>query len=165
MERRFIRFFAALLVLAIAAPVMADDLFIYPKEGQSKDKQEQDEFACYKWAKEQTGYDPSNPGASAPPTNAPAKESEGPGVIGGAAGGAIGGAVVGAIAGDAGKGAAIGAAGGGLMGGMKKRGAKNRNAKADRDANKQRDTAASKKRSEYDRARGACLEARGYTVK
>jgi len=32
----------------------ASNVFVYPKNGQSKDQQEQDQFACYKWAKEQT---------------------------------------------------------------------------------------------------------------
>ena len=35
------------------------DVFVYPSKGQTKDQQEQDEFACYKWGKEQTGFDPT----------------------------------------------------------------------------------------------------------
>jgi hypothetical protein len=33
---------------ALAGP----DIFVYPSKGQSKKQQEQDEFSCYKWAKE-----------------------------------------------------------------------------------------------------------------
>jgi hypothetical protein len=43
-------------------------MFIYPLEGQRPDKQEMDEFSCYKWAKDQTGFDPSQPVAT---TSAP----------------------------------------------------------------------------------------------
>src|SRR6478672_9358833 len=37
------------------------DVFVYPSKGQTKEQQEQDEFSCYKWAKEQTGFDPTQP--------------------------------------------------------------------------------------------------------
>ena len=46
------------------------EMFIYPKEGQSKEKQEMDEFQCHKWAIEQTGFDPMNP------KQAPAPQSQ-----------------------------------------------------------------------------------------
>lgn len=89
-------------------------MFIYPLQGQSPDKQEFDQFTCYKWAKEQTGFDPNQQVAATP---AP-KHRRG-GMLGGAMGGAALGAIGGAIAGNAGKGAAIGAgvgAGAGLLG-------------------------------------------------
>src|SRR6476620_9007446 len=34
----------------------ASNVFVYPKNGQSQAQQEQAQFACYKWAKEQTGF-------------------------------------------------------------------------------------------------------------
>jgi hypothetical protein len=40
----------------------ADDLIIYPKNGQSKDQQAADQFECHGWAKNQTGFDPTQPG-------------------------------------------------------------------------------------------------------
>lgn len=40
---------------------MADQLFIYPKKGQSKQQQADDRYACHRWASDQTGYDPSQP--------------------------------------------------------------------------------------------------------
>ena len=51
------------------------DVIVYPKEDQSKDQQEKDEFECYKWAKERTGYDPSKPasGSTAEKAEEPAK--------------------------------------------------------------------------------------------
>jgi len=33
--------------------------FAYPTKGQTQEQQQQDHFACYSWAKEQTGVDPS----------------------------------------------------------------------------------------------------------
>jgi predicted lipid-binding transport protein (Tim44 family) len=130
-------------------------MFIYPLEGQSSDKQEMDEFACYKWAKEQTGFDPNQQVAT---TSAPKKRSGG--MLGGAMGGAALGAIGGAIAGDAGKGAAIGAgvgAGAGLLG------QSSDNAKAEK---KQQQAASQNQQSRqtFNRAYGVCLEGRGYKV-
>jgi hypothetical protein len=39
-----------------------DDLIIYPKNGQSKDQQAADQFECHSWAKNQTGFDPTEAG-------------------------------------------------------------------------------------------------------
>jgi hypothetical protein len=39
-----------------------NDLIIYPKNGQSKDQQAADQFECHSWAKNQTGFDPTQPG-------------------------------------------------------------------------------------------------------
>jgi hypothetical protein len=39
-----------------------DDLIIYPKNGQSKDQQAADQFECHSWAKNQTGFDPTESG-------------------------------------------------------------------------------------------------------
>jgi hypothetical protein len=138
-----------LLSLAVAFASSAvsaqSGLFIYPQKGQDKDQQEKDEFECYRWAKAQSGVDPSAPAAE------PDRGRRAGSTLGGAAKGAAAGAAIGAIAGDAGKGAAIGAAGGGMMG---RRGAKNR------ERNEQ-----AAERNSYDRAFAACMDARGYTVK
>ena len=40
---------------------LADELFIYPKEGQSKEQQAEDRYACHRWGVEQTSYDPIQP--------------------------------------------------------------------------------------------------------
>jgi hypothetical protein len=76
---------------APGAPV--DNVYIYPKNGQSADQQAADRFECHDWARNQTGFDPTQPGG-------------------------------GVAAGDNGS-----------------------------------------KREQYQRAMGACLEARGYSVK
>jgi hypothetical protein len=71
----------------------------------------------------------------------------------------------GAIAGDAGKGAAIGAASGGLIGGMKKRDQKRSQQAAQTQWEQEQANAYMQGRNSYNRAFGACLEGRGYTVK
>ena len=143
-------------LLAAVSVLAATDPIVYPAKGQSKDKMEKDKYACYQWAKEQTKFDPmqapAQPAATTQPQGSPVKS---------AAKGAAGGAIVGAIAGDAGKGAAIGAAAGGTVGVARKRkGEKEQQAAAQNQA-----AAADQKRSEYNRAWGACLEGKGYTVK
>jgi hypothetical protein len=37
------------------------DLMIYPKNGQTKEQQAADQFECHRWAKGQTGFDPTQP--------------------------------------------------------------------------------------------------------
>ena len=123
--------------------------FVFPEKGQSAEQQQQDEFACHQWAKQQTGIDPNQQMAGAPPS--PPQQG---GALRGAAGGAALGAIGGAIGGNAGKGAAIGAATGALVGGFRR---------ADqRRAAEQSQAQAS---AAYGNANAACLEGRGYTVK
>ena len=154
---------ARAIAVAVAAAVIAGSAFaeepiVFPSKGQGTEQMEQDKFSCYQWAKGQTGFDPMQ--ASAAPTQAqPYKSKSSP--LRGAAGGAAAGAAIGAIAGDAGKGAAIGAASGGIIGGARKRrGAQEQEAYAQEQA-----ATAGKQRSEYNRAWGACMEGKGYTVK
>ncbi|MCI0506749.1 MAG: hypothetical protein L0Z73_11665 [Gammaproteobacteria bacterium] len=42
-------------------PLIAEELFIYPKEGQSEQKQAEDRYACHRWGVDQAGYDPTQP--------------------------------------------------------------------------------------------------------
>ncbi|MEJ2360121.1 MAG: hypothetical protein P8Z75_01640 [Gammaproteobacteria bacterium] len=43
-------------------PVLTpDQLYIYPKQGQSEKQQADDRFTCYQWSVKQTGYDPTQP--------------------------------------------------------------------------------------------------------
>jgi hypothetical protein len=143
-------------VLFITHEVLAGvDVFVYPSKGQTKEQQEQDEFGCYKWAKEQSGFDPNQPmqQAAAPP---PPQGGAGRGAARGAAVGAIGGA----IGGDAGKGAAIGAGVGAAGGAMRRRQAEQQYAAA-QEKSKQ---AYNAQVSDYKRAFSGCMTARGYTV-
>lgn len=43
------------------APPPAEELFIYPRLGQSEKQQADDRYACHRWAVEQTGFDPTQP--------------------------------------------------------------------------------------------------------
>jgi len=131
------------------------EMFIYPLKGQSPDQQEFDQFSCYKWAKEQTGFDPNQQGA---PMSAPKQERGG--ALGGAMGGAALGAVGGAIAGNAGKGAAIGAGVGALGGLMRQRG---RNVESE-ERYEQAEAQSQQNRQTFNRAYGVCLEGKGYKV-
>jgi hypothetical protein len=152
-----------LFALLFASPALAQDLVIYPAKGQSQEQMEKDKFECYTWAKQQTGFDPMQvPTATAPP---PGQEALKGGLVRGAARGALVGVTVGAIAGDAGKGAAIGAASGGLFGGMRRRDQVRQEEKAQDQWAQNQAAQYSQKRNEYNRAYGACLEGKGYTVK
>jgi len=131
-------------------------VIVYPAKGQSAQQQNGDEGECYAWAKQQTGIDPV---ATA---SAPTKQ-EGPAVGGGervkgAAGGALGGLAIGAIAGDAGKGAAIGAVAGTMVGGHRAR-----KDKAAKEQQAEQNKAATLQH--FNKAFGACMESRGYTIK
>ena len=131
--------------LASASALAQSGLYVYPQKGQDKEQQDRDEYECYRWAKQNSGVDPSAPSAGRD------RGRRAGGTVRGAAGGAALGAGIGAIAGNAGKGAAIGAAAGGVRG---RRGAMQA---------EQRDQAAT--RNSYDRAYAACMEGRGYTVR
>ncbi len=39
-----------------------DDVFIYPKNGQSEDQQSKDRYECHSWASSQSGFDPTKAG-------------------------------------------------------------------------------------------------------
>lgn len=134
-------------------------LYVFPANNQSQETMDDDEIACYKWAKEQTGVDPINP----PQVQAAEvdKSPDGSMVVGGAKGAAAG-AAIGAIAGDAGKGAAIGAVVGGLGG----RRAKKYGDAAEQQQNNQTAAASEKALMDsFNKAFSACMEGKGYTVK
>jgi hypothetical protein len=145
--------FTVLLIVGFAGSAVAQQLYVFPKNGQSAEQQAKDEQECDAWARGQTGYDP----AARPPAQAAAPQG---GTVRGAARGAAVGAAMGAIAGNAGKGAAMGAAGGGLMGGMRRR-----DQEAQQNAQMQNWQAQQNaKAAEYRRAKSACLTGKGYTV-
>ena len=148
---------AASLVVAmtIAASVSAQS-FVYPAKGQSAQQQKKDEGECHTWAVQQSKYDPANPppvaAAPPPPTTATGTTA------GAGARGAARGAVVGGVMGDAGAGAAAGA--------VAARGQSRRQNAAQ--ADQQQQAVAQQQNAgltAYQKARAACLEGRGYTVK
>lgn len=148
-------------------------VYAFPTRAQTHEQQNADEAACFGWAKTQTGYDPLRP--SVPKTQsatdaAPVSAASGGGERArGALGGAAAGAVIGAVAGDAEDGAKIGAAAGTLRGGqMRRQSAKQaelgrKQAEATAAERTDRELAAAKE--DYNRAFGACLEGKGYSVK
>lgn len=150
--------FVALVLFAVTANagIAQGEPVIYPAKGQSQKKMEKDKYDCYGWAKNQTGFDPMKP----PPTTQAPPVHQGERVRGAARGAAVG-AAVGAVAGDAGKGAAAGAVGGTMVGGKRQRDKMRQSGQAQQQQAADYDA----QRSTYDRAFGACMEGRGYTVK
>lgn len=152
------RIATGLVVWALTAAAAAQQPIIYPARGQSAQKQNSDTAECQLWAKQSTGIDPvaiAQQGA-----NQPAAPQQQGGALRGAAGGAALGAMGGAIAGDAGKGAAIGAVTGTVIGGVRQR-RRNEAAAGQQQANNQQ---ASQQMATFNRAVGACMTGRGYTV-
>ncbi len=141
--------------LCMAATSMADELMIFPNADQSSEQQEQDKFACYSWAKDQSDFDPM-----APPTATEAPPQQGA-KKGGVGRGLVRGAAVGAIAGDAGKGAAAGAA----VGGMRRQDQKRKEAAARQQWEQEQQRIYAANRNRYNRAYAACLEGKNYTVR
>ncbi|MBW1742397.1 MAG: hypothetical protein JRJ47_03065 [Deltaproteobacteria bacterium] len=148
-----------------SVPALAEqqELIVYPAEGQSKEQMEKDKFECYTWAKEQTGFDPmAMPTATEAP---PEPEAPVSGTRRTAVRGAAAGAAIGSLSGDMGKGAAIGAGAGAVAGRSRQR----RQAAEQQQAEQQwadgQTTQYTQRRSEYNRAYGACLEGKGYNVK
>lgn len=150
-------FLAVAGAFAFAAISVSAQQFVYPARGQSPDQQKKDEAACHTWAVEQSKFDPANPpqqqAAAKPPTTATGSTP------GAGARGAARGAIVGeAVSGDASAGAAAGA--------VAARGASRKQNQA---AAQQQQQQASQQQQAgqqaYQKARGACLEGKGYTVK
>jgi hypothetical protein len=154
MKRETVWMFA--LAFALVADAGAQQ-YVYPAKGQSPQQQKDDEAACHVWAVQQTGFDPAKApppqAAEKPPTTA-AGTTPGAGVRG-AARGAVVGEVVG---GDAGAGAAAGAV-------VARSTSRTQNAAAAQQRQQQAEAAAQQPLAAFAKARGACLEGRGYTVK
>jgi hypothetical protein len=148
---------AAVLLSSAAA---AQELVIYPKEGQSPEQQEKDRFECYQFGRDTTGFDPMAP----PTATAPRPEQQGPSAGQRAVRGAVVGGTVGAITGNssrAKKYAGAGAATGALVGGMSS--ADTRRAQEQWEREQQAQYA--QRRNQYNRAFAACMEGRDYTVR
>jgi hypothetical protein len=54
----------------------SDNTYIYPKNGQSQDQQAADRFECHDWARNQTGFDPTQPGGGVPPDQTGARRDQ-----------------------------------------------------------------------------------------
>lgn len=139
---------------------VADDLIVFPNAGQSKDQQEQDEFTCYKWAKDETGFDPmAVPTATEPPPQQSATRK------GGVARGAVRGAAVGQIVGGDSDSTAKGAAAGAAVGGMRRRDQKRKEEAERQRWEQEQQQIYAENRNRYNRAYAACMEGKDYTVR
>jgi len=140
----------AALGFALATAGAQAQQYVFPAKGQTPDQQKKDEGACHTWAVDQSKYDPAKP-----PPPPPQQEAPKGGRLRGAAAGAVVGEVV---SGDASSGAAAGAVAGGVA---------QRNAARQQAAQQQQQAAAQQNAglASYQKARAACLEGKGYTVK
>ena len=154
------------LVFVNAGASMAQELIIYPAQGQSQEQIEKDKFECYSWAKGQSGFDPmAPPTTSTPPPQQEAKQG---GALRGAARGAAIGAAAGAIIGnsdDARKGAGVGLAAGAIGGRARRRDQDRKQAAAEQQWSEQEVKKYEQNRASYNRAFSACMEGRSYSVK
>ena len=148
--------FSLALGLALIGETSAQQ-YVYPAKGQSPQQQKSDEAACYTWAVQQTGFDPAKASpqqqAAKPPTTATGTTP------GAGARGAARGAIVGEmVGGDAGAGAAAGAAAARAQ-------SRRQNAASAQQGQQQAQAATQQQQAAFAKARAACLEGRGYTVK
>ena len=57
-------------------PPAPEDVFMYPRNGQSAEQQASDRYQCHRWAADQTGFDPTRPDGGVAASDARAKRSE-----------------------------------------------------------------------------------------
>ena len=139
-------------------------LYVYPKHGQSADRQSRDAGQCDRSAVEVTGYDPAHP-----PAATLAEKSLGDQgrtiakstVVGSAASSAVG-AAAGAAIGRAARGAAMGGAGGAVAGLLRGWFVARRDQQAQTHQGQVRHA---QHHQQYVRAFSACMDARGYSVR
>ena len=150
---------SVLLIAAVFAAGASAQTFVYPAKGQSPDQQKKDEGECHTWAVQQSKYDPANPppppAAAKPPTTATGTTP------GAGARGAARGAVVGEIVGRrcrCRRGSGRGGRARPEPAPEQRRHRRSSNSRPPR-SNQQAGMAT------YQKARAACLEGRGYTVK
>lgn len=148
-----------------AAPPPNSEVYAYPLHGQPPEQQDRDHYECSQWATQQTGFDPSAPGV--PPHERLRVVSAGPPSGTGTAVGAIAGAVLGAAISRPWQ-AASGALAGALVGGAIGSASDAANAQQTQTVlvSDRRAVAAQEQQAgRYRRAIGACLDARGYSVR
>ncbi len=156
---KFVHHISLLWVLcAFAGTAVADDLIVFPNDGQSKEQQEADEFSCYRWAKDESGFDPMAPptATAPPPAEEPKKGGTGRGLLRGAA---IGGIV------DGSDGAKTGAAAGAAMGTMRRNDQRRKQEAAQAQWEQEQVAIYTENRNRYNRGYAACMEAKNYTVR
>ena len=146
-------------------PPPTPDVYAYPLHGQAPQQQDRDHYECSQWATQQTGFDPSAPGV--PPHERVRVVSAGPPPGTGTAVGAVTGAIIGAAISRPWE-TATGALAGAVVGGAIGSASDAANAQEARTVvvNDRRQAAVQEqKAANYRRAIGACLDARGYSVR
>jgi hypothetical protein len=157
MRRAVAAFALSLGVLCAPAPsARAQDVFVYPTRNQTDEQMARDKEECHDWAVKQTGVDPVTMAAA----QSSASGQQGGSGGGGAAGGAAMGAARGAMSGDAAAGAARGVGIGRLVHAIRAR----RQMEEQQEAQAKQQQQVQAQLQKYDRAFGACLTGRGYTV-
>ena len=147
-----------ILLISWTGLSFGQDLMIFPKDGQSAEQQEADEFACYKWAKGESGFDPmETPKATEPP---PPQEAQ----KGGTGRGLLRGAAIGGII-DGSDGAKTGAAAGAMFGTMRRNDQRRKQEQAEQQWAEEQARIYHEGRDRYNRGYSACLESKGYTVR
>jgi Glycine zipper len=147
------------LWLAASVVAVAAQPIIYPARGQSPERQQTDTAECNEWAQQTTGVNPvtlAEQMSSSPPP--PQQQGQ---MLRGAGGGALFGTLIGGAAGGHwGEGAAVGALVGTMGSGMRMRREQQQEASQQQGMQQQ----VSNQLSLYNRAVGACMTGRGYTV-
>ena len=148
----------------------ATGVYVFPRAGQSAEKQSVDEAVCYDWAVNTAGVDPFElqkvAQQQAQQAEAARQQAAGTGRGSGAKGalvGAAAGALIGEIAdNDAGRGAAYGAAAGVIAG---RRRGRSKQEQATQEAERQAQAATAEQVDGFRKAFAACLEAKEYVAK
>jgi len=157
-----------LVISALAINNVSAQQYIFPKNGQTKEQQQQDEYTCHTWAVGQTNFDPTTAQAPSAVVAAQPQAQQGGSAAGGVVRGAAAGAIIAKIGGnDAGNGAAKGAAVGGLM-------SRRHHAEASAHAAAEQQAAAQQvaqnqqaydnQLQSYNKARNVCLDGKGYSI-
>lgn len=150
--------------VAYRVPRPDTTVYAYPMHNQSAAQQRRDRYECSVWAVHQTGFDPSAP--DVPAYDRVTVQGPPPGTD--TAIGAIAGAVLGAAVSDPwdrGQGAMVGAITGAMIGSAGDAANAQANAQAMNAAARGQQRALARQAMNYRHALGACLQARGYSVK
>ncbi len=140
------------------------NVYAYPVHGQTPEQQDRDRYECSVWATQQSGFSPSAPGVQAQP-RVVSSPSRPPGT--GTAIGAVTGAILGAAISNPWQ-SATGALAGAMVGGAIGTAADAADAQQTRTvyvADQRQIAQQQSQAGNYRRAMGACLDARGYSVK
>lgn len=160
-----------LLSASLTQTVSANEQFVFPEQGQSAEQQQLDESSCDAWAIEQSQYDPANPQVAATPATTEVDQGaeRGSGMRGAMAGAATGAVVAEFGDDDRSDAAQNGAWVGAVAARRQSRRANQQQAEQQVAAEQQAVQAAEQSNAEgqqdFLRARAACLEAKGYSVK